>query len=182
MSGPSGPAPVASTPISEEISPLVTRTLTNMPNTAMMSTHFGRGSRRGRAPAGDFGAGAATPRDTQAAPVPLDFFADLSDVVVGVPDREVPFADGGAAAVRRVVVEPLVDVVEPVEAPDREAAVDLAGGAVPAFVVVVAPMALRTGAAVATLRTGAAGRRVVVGAPPAASRPGTVSAFGKPAT
>jgi hypothetical protein len=46
VSGPSGPAPVASTPISEEINPLVIRTLTNIPNTAMINTHFGRGSRR----------------------------------------------------------------------------------------------------------------------------------------
>jgi hypothetical protein len=120
------------------------------------------------------------------------FFADVPDVFTGVPDREVPFEDGGAAAVRGVAdeVAPVVDVVEPVEAADREAAVDFAGGAVLVVVVAVAALAtgaaavaLRTGAAVPTLRTGAAVRvRVVAEAPPAASSPGTVSAFGKPAT
>lgn len=118
--------------------------------------------------------------------------AGLPDVVAGLPDREVPFEDGGAAVVRRVAVEPVVDVVEPAGAADREAAVDLAGRAVLAFVVVVPVAALATGAAavarrtgdtVVALRTGAAARvRVVVRTPPAASRPGTVSAFGKPAT
>jgi hypothetical protein len=119
------------------------------------------------------------------------FFADVPDVFTGVPDREVPFEDGGAAAVRGVAdeVAPVVDVVEPVEAADREAAVDFAGGAVLVVVAVAAlatgaaAVALRTGAAVPTLRTGAAVRvRVVAEAPPAASSPGTVSAFGKPAT
>jgi hypothetical protein len=123
--------------------------------------------------------------------VPLAFFAD---VLAEVPDREVPFDDGGAAAVLAVEVAPVVDFVEPVApvaAADREAAVDLAGGAVLALAVVAvaalatgaAAVVLRTGAAVPTFRTGAAVRvRVVAEAPPAASSPGTVSAFGKPAT
>ena len=118
--------------------------------------------------------------------MPLAFSAD---VLAEVPDREVPFDDGGAAAVLAAEVAPVVGFVEPVAAADREAAVDFAGGPV---VVVVAVAALatgaaavvwRTGAAVPTLRTGAAVRvRVVTEAPPGASSPGTVSAFGKPAT
>jgi hypothetical protein len=121
--------------------------------------------------------------------VPLVFSADFVDVVVGVPDRDVPVEDAGAV-VCWVAVEPLADVVEPVEAADREAAVDLAGRAV-LVVVAFAVLALATGAGVAALRagvavvalrTGAAGRCVVVRTPPADSRPGTVSAFGKPAT
>ena len=126
--------------------------------------------------------------------MPLAFFAD---VLAEVPGREVPFDDGGAAAVLSAEVAPVVAVVEPVEpvepvaAADREAAVDFAGGAVlaPALVAVAAlatgaaAVVLRTGAAVPSFRTGAAVRvRVVTEAPPAASSPGTVSAFGKPAT
>jgi hypothetical protein len=126
--------------------------------------------------------------------VPLAFSAD---VLAEVPDREVPFDDGGAAAVLAAEVAPVVgfvgpvEPVEPVAAADREAAVDLAGDAVlaPAVVAVAAlapgaaAVVLRTGAAVPSFRTGAAVRvRVVTEAPPGASSPGTVSAFGKPAT
>jgi hypothetical protein len=128
--------------------------------------------------------------------VPLAFFAG---VPAEVPGREVPFDDGGAAAVLAAEVAPVAAFVEPVEpvepaepvaAADREAAVDVAGGAVlaPAVVAVAAlatgaAVVLRAGAAVPSFRTGAAVRvRVVTEAPPAASSPGTVSAFGKPAT
>jgi hypothetical protein len=123
--------------------------------------------------------------------VPLAFSAE---VLAEVPDREVPF-DGGAAGDRVPALEavPVVAFVEPVEpvepvaAADREAAVDFAGGAVvvgavAALAAGASAVVLRTGAA-PTLRTGAAVRvRVVAGALPAASSPGTVSAFGKPAT
>ena len=84
----------------------------------------------------------------------------------------------------------MLAVIEPVEAADRGAAVDSADRAVVA--VLFAAAALGAGAVVLTLRaadavvlalrTGAAGRERVARIPPVASRPGTVPAFGKPAT